>query len=96
MKNAEEPSSSKKRACAAIGYSYDEDDNGASTSGSSFSKVDDNSKTLSAAPASNVEDDEENDSESDIDLGEKYLVLFIDNIVEKYLFECLFRFNCRC
>lgn len=82
LKSTEEPSS-KKRACAAIGYTYDDDDNGASTSSSSHSKLDDNSKALLAAPASNAEDDEDNDSESDIDLGENHL-LFVDNFVAKY------------
>jgi len=62
LKSSDESNSSKKRSTAAIGYNYDEDDGISSTVDRAKNNV---------LPTSSVDGDaaEENDSDSDIDLG---------------------------
>ncbi len=64
LKNSEESNNAKKKTSVAIGYNYDEDDKFSSAAG----KPED-MKNVSSVPALNLELNEENDSESDIDLG---------------------------
>lgn len=74
LKNVEESHShsNKKRATVAIGYNYDEDSS--LTSNNLILKSEECVKNSSVPlPLVNTDPDEENDSESDIDLGMLYL-----------------------
>ena len=66
LKNSEESNPTKKKACAAIGYNYDEDDG---TNNLSLVKIDDTIKNNFSSPSGDGNAEDENDSESDIDLG---------------------------
>ena len=85
LKNVEQEPS-KKRATVAIGYNYEDD----GVNNSPMVRVEEPKKELNVL---NSDEEKDEDSESDIDLGMLFFIRLFQSISSIHFFNCLFYFQ---